>query len=203
MESVVTVQPHDLLRLSGDVALPPGAPQWVRHALSTTPWAVARRAAAARGFIAAGVRGPTRSARFALDVDPADVDTVVKPEDLAHDRPRNGRCLPAFHALESIRPVLDNARVTWGPTGSVGFELATGSQTVTETSDLDLIVRLTTARDLDRLRGIEHGIGARVDCQLETPAGAVALAELTGDGREIMLRTADGPRLVARALVIA
>ena len=36
----------------------------------------------------------------------------------------------------------------------------------------------------------------RVDLQLETPLGGVALREWAGDGARVLVKTADGPRLV-------
>jgi phosphoribosyl-dephospho-CoA transferase len=37
---------------------------------------------------------------------------------------------------------------------------------------------------------------ARVDCQLDLPIGAVALDELLGPADRVLVRTADGPRLM-------
>ena len=134
-------RPHDLLRLSGR-RVPAAAPQWASRALVVTPWVVVRRAAAPTGRIAVGVRGTSRSERYATAVDPDDVCEVVAPEDLAHILPRAGRELAAMCTLDAVRPVLDDTGLPWGPTGSVGFELATGIPTATTESDLDLIVRI-------------------------------------------------------------
>jgi phosphoribosyl-dephospho-CoA transferase len=43
----------------------------------------------------------------------------------------------------------------------------------------------------------------RVDCQVETSTGAVALAELVDEQSDIMVRTTDGPRLVPRAIAVS
>jgi phosphoribosyl-dephospho-CoA transferase len=202
-------RPHDLLRLSGPRPLPADAPPWVWRALSTVPWVVVRRAAAAPGLIAVGVRGARRSERYAMAVHPGDVVNVVAPEQLATADPRPNRDLPAMRVLRDIRPTLDEARVrvSWGPTGSVGFELATGAATATDASDLDLVLRapLLTREALDQLAEFHRAFGrlrTRVDCQVETPSGAIALAELAGDNTQVMVRTPAGARLMPRNLAM-
>ena len=191
--------PHDLLRVIGPAALPADAPAWAVHALSGTPWVVVRRDRAHDGYLPVGVRGATRSERYGTFVAAADVLETAPPETLV-DVP--GRDLPAIRALRSLRPLLDDAGLAWGPTGSVGFELATGHPAATSTSDLDLLIRLSEIRGaLPALVSLNHGFGSvecRVDCQVETPCGAAALTELTDGRPEVMVRTSEGPRLVDR-----
>ncbi|GAS94974.1 phosphoribosyl-dephospho-CoA transferase [Mycolicibacterium canariasense] len=195
------MNPHDLLQCSATPVLPPAAPDWVHDALEATPWVVVRRARARPGRIAVGVRGPTRSARFPFQMSTEDAIAVVTPEELARRRVAPDR--PALRALELIGPVLDEAGVAWGPTGSVGFELATHVRTVTADSDLDLIIRMPRPTQLAVADEAVRASAVRIDCQVETQLGAVALAELTGGTTEVLLRTADGPRLIARTDVIA
>ena len=71
-------RPHDLLRLSGTWVPPSDAPPWANSALHVTPWVVVRRAAPPVGRIAVGVRGKSRSERYATAVDPDDVREVVE-----------------------------------------------------------------------------------------------------------------------------
>jgi phosphoribosyl-dephospho-CoA transferase len=88
---------------------------------------------------------------------------------------------------------------TWGPTGSVGYELATGIAAVTATSDIDLVVRAPheVSRQRARLLLVElASLPIRIDVQIETPSGAIALAEYVAGGTQIAFRTVDGPRLV-------
>lgn len=183
------VRVHDLLRvrrLRCSVA-----PDWVVESLRTAPWVVVRRACAPAGRIAVGVRGPTRAQRHPLIVDPEDVIERVAPQQLTDAFPR--RDLPAFRALDVVRRTVGPTGLEWGPTGSVGFELATGRPCVREDSDLDIAVfvdRLDAASGLTSLPG--------VDCAIETPSGAVALAELVRGAEQVLLKTADGPRLIAR-----
>jgi hypothetical protein len=49
--------------------------------------------------------------------------------------------LPAFALLQAVAPLCEATGYVWGPTGSAGFELASGCPTVTQTSDLDLLMR--------------------------------------------------------------
>ena len=204
---MISPRPHDLLRLSGG-RVPAAAPGWVNRALAVTPWVVVRRAAAPPGRIAVGVRGTSRSERYATAVDPDDVCEVVVPEDLAHIRPRAHRELAAMCTLRTVRPVLDDTGLPWGPTGSVGFELATGIPTATTESDLDLIVRAPRGSSgaltlLAALHREFRALAVRVDCQVETTSGAIALAELVGGQSDVMVRTAGGVRLVPRAVAVS
>lgn len=195
-------RPHDLLRLS---RVDGAAPQWVQAALSATPWVVVRRAEAPAGMIAVGVRGGRRAERYAMTVAAEDATETVPPEELAW---RASRRVPAMRALDGIRAAVDRTGLRWGPTGSVGFELATGVPTATEESDLDLVVRVgrLTAEVLCTLSAMEQVFttqAARIDCQIDTDCGAVALAELLADQPEILMRTATGPQLISRAVAVS
>jgi phosphoribosyl-dephospho-CoA transferase len=208
---VILPRPHDLLRLSDSAAadlLPADAPPWTRCALTATPWVVVRRAGAPEGFIAVGIRGASRSHRHAWNVTPADVCQTVVPEDLTDVDPPNGSEVAATRALRPVRGLLGEAGVSWGPTGSVGFELATGSPAASPDSDLDLLIRapdLTTAT-LRRLMALHRQfdrLGVRVDCQVETRMGAIALAELLSASSDILVKTPLGPRLLQRAVAVS
>jgi phosphoribosyl-dephospho-CoA transferase len=140
-----------------------------------------------------------------MAVAAADVAETVAPENLAH---RTSRDVQAMRALAGVRAALDRTALRWGPTGSVGFELATGVSTATEESDLDLLVRiprltpetLAQLAELDRLFADQP---ARIDCQVETDCGAFALTELIGGEPEILMRAATGPKLVSRAVAMS
>ncbi|MET0450828.1 MAG: malonate decarboxylase holo-ACP synthase [Mycobacterium sp.] len=200
------LRPHDLIRLADGASPAFDAPGWVRTTLRETPWMVVRRANAPVGFVAVGVRGTERSQRHALTIPHGAIGDVVEPEELAAlDSIRD---VAALRALAMVRPHLDDCAMPWGPTGSVGFELATGSPTVTPDSDLDLLVRapilneVVLQRLLDLSGRLRHG-PVRVDCQVETTSGAVALAELTSIGSEVLLKTSSGPDLVRLAELLA
>lgn len=199
-------QPHDLLRLH---RLPQfdGEPAWVRGSFERAPYAVVRRALAADGFVAIGLRGAGRSQRYGTWVHRDDIEFAVPPEALVRSGPLAERnALPAFAALAALQRDTAGALAgfVWGPAGSAGFELASQTPAVTFSSDLDLLIR--TPEKLSRHAAIEllhylqataQRAGIRVDAQLETPAGGVALAEWAADKARVMARHARGPQLLA------
>lgn len=199
-------RPHDLLRLRRLPAFD-DEPAWVRAAVERTPYAVVRRALAAEDFVAIGVRGAGRAQRYGTWVHAEDIVAAVPPETLVRTAPPAGRdALSAFVALHALQGDTAGplAGFVWGPTGSTGFELAARVPTVNESSDLDLLIRTPDplARDcalalLDQLQALAQRIGIRVDAQLETPAGGVALAEWAADKARVMARNARGPQLIA------
>jgi phosphoribosyl-dephospho-CoA transferase len=198
-------RPHDLLRLAADPdVLPVGAPFWARASLIQTPWVVVRRATAPQGQVAVGVRGNLRAQRFAMTLPSTAIEQIVTPERLCADGPPEDRELPAFAALRLVRLYLNSTGLRWGPTGSVGFELATGRQTVNADSDLDVILRVAdvNASLLQQLSALQEklsSVAGRVDCQVEIPAGAVALAEIASPHPRVMVRTKAGPCLQTAA----
>ncbi|CAB3769153.1 malonate decarboxylase holo-ACP synthase [Paraburkholderia solisilvae] len=196
---------HDVLRLRRLPARD-GEPEWVRDAFLLAPFAVVRRAPAAPDFVAVGIRGASRAQRYGTWAADADVEFAVAPEALAASDPSPGReRLPAFAALATLqRSPGALASCVWGPAGSVGFELATRTPAVTASSDLDLLIRApdrlrpAVARRLfAELRALAERAGIRVDVQVDTPAGGVALAELAAGKPRVMARAIDGPLLVA------
>jgi phosphoribosyl-dephospho-CoA transferase len=195
---------HDLLRVV-QLARADNEPDWVREALARAPWAVVRRAQSAAGFVAVGIRGATRSERFGTWLYHQEIESICSPEDLLDALPANDRrALPAFAALELLRAspsALD--AYTWGPTGSAGFELATGMPTISESSDLDLLIRVPLRPAPAALHHLADALAqataharTRVDAQLETPAGGVALAELAAGKSRVLVRASDGARLI-------
>lgn len=199
-------QPHDLLRLR---RLPTfdDEPAWVRAAFKRAPYAVVRRALANQDYVAIGIRGVGRAQRYGTWVQASDIEAVITPPMLAGAAPIAGReALPPFAALAGLQGGTASmlAGFVWGPTGSAGFELATRVPSVTESSDLDLLIRTPEplAQDfagalLDQLQALAKRAGIRVDAQLETPAGGVALAEWAAGKPRVMARNAHGPQLIA------
>lgn len=197
------VRAHDLLKLSCS-PLPGDAPAWAHAILKRVPYAVVRRAPHADDRIAIGVRGESREQRYAASANRQDIEAIVCPEHLLDVTPAIHRgALGAFVALKRLLAARCMARYEWGPTGSAGFELATGMPAVGPSSDLDLIVRApremahgNAAALLACLQAEASLAGVRIDVQLETPTGAIALSEWAAGKPRTMLRTAEGPRLV-------
>lgn len=197
---MIGTRPHDLVPLADpDEILTGTEPAWVGCALAAAPWAVIRRARAPAGHLAAGVRGPARHQRHAMLIPAGAAAGIARPEDLRPATSAIAPETPALAALRECRPILDGLGRPWGPTGSAGFELATGRPATTQASDLDLLIRLGTLSGFTRAADLARQLSrlpARVDCQLETAYGAVALAELATHPDKIVLRTSNGPRLV-------
>ena len=198
-------QPHDLLRIADPGTYLTGSePVWVRTSLAAAPWVVVRRSTAPAGQLAVGVRGRSRHERHALLMPIEAAIACRRPEDLRPMAANGPARTPALSALRKAIPILHDLGLAWGPTGSVGFELATGRPTTTATSDLDLLVRaesLPTPAWAANLISRLSALPVRVDCQLQTPNGAAALAELATGPRTLVLRTSGGPQLVTRAPV--
>ncbi|RKE39381.1 phosphoribosyl-dephospho-CoA transferase [Paraburkholderia sp. BL23I1N1] len=198
-------RPHDLLRLN-HLRQFDGEPAWIHESFERAPYAVVRRAPAADGFVAIGLRGVERSQRYGTWAHLDDIESLVPPEALARHSPLAERnALPAFAALAALQRDAVGALTgfVWGPTGSTGFELTTQVPTVTLSSDLDLLIRApekishdTAMQLLNHLQAIAHRVGIRVDAQLETPAGGIALVEWATSKARVMARHARGPQLV-------
>ena len=204
IQSTKAYRAHDLIRLRA-LPLADDAPEWLASAFAQAPFSVVRRAEAPSGFVAVGFRGSARSHRYGTFVATDSVLADWSPESLLHRHARSEReTLRAFAAFRQLVEERTFDSLVWGPTGSVGFELAAEWAAVTDTSDLDVLVRAPSpltrahARSLRaRLETIERDRGLRIDVQLETPAGGVALAEWSEDKPRVMVRSARGPSLVA------
>src|SRR5262247_1369981 len=74
-------QTHTLLRLGSAAAVCADTPlpDWAVEQLSRAPWVVVRRERARAGCIAVGVRGCSRSERFAGWVHPGSVEVSLTP----------------------------------------------------------------------------------------------------------------------------
>ncbi|WDY55632.1 malonate decarboxylase holo-ACP synthase [Pseudomonas sp. PSKL.D1] len=189
-------QPHDLLWGLPLSALPADAPAWAVRVVGAGQPVVVRRAACAPGQVAVGLRGEGRAQRLGLEMHLADVQRLVSPEAL---RWQGQSPCPALQALASVAPVLDASGLAWGPTGGVGYQLATGVNVLHAASDLDLTLRtplpLTRAKARELLDILDCG-PCRIDVQLETPTGAIALREWACVARRVLLKSALGARLV-------
>ncbi|MCQ4304546.1 phosphoribosyl-dephospho-CoA transferase [Stutzerimonas frequens] len=193
-----TPRPHDLLWGMTPAQLPADAPAWAIAVLAAGQPVVVRRARVAAGLVAVGLRGATRDQRLAALMPIEAIAHRLAPEDLLGRQASED--LPVFRVLAELRPLLDALGHAWGVTGSAGFQLATGLPTAHPDSDLDLLLR--AERPLPRsearpLLQLLEGRACRVDLQLETPLGGVALGEWAGGGARVLVKAAEGPRLVS------
>lgn len=203
----MVLRPHDLLRLApgspllGEAGSREHVPPWVARALARHQWVVVRRDIRRNDRVPVGVRGHVRRLRYGAWVDARCVLDVVTPEELAVPTP-DCSTRRWEGALEDVARSMAGVELPWGPIGSVGFELATGTPSTGEGSDLDILVRARSpiASGWDqlagRLRDVGRVHGCRLDCQVETPAGGVHLGDLVAPGMKLA-RTNGGPLLIA------
>jgi phosphoribosyl-dephospho-CoA transferase len=189
--------PHDLVWGQPLFGLTDEAPGWVGEVVrGDSPWVV-RRARAPVGQVAVGMRGPARGQRYATFMALAQMRRIVRPEHLIDAVGR--RPWPALQALAWVRPWMNATGLVWGVGGSAGFELASGVAALHAASDLDLILRTPCwvgrpwAAEL--VRALDDA-PCRIDVQLQTPAGGVALREWAGASRQVLLKGDDAARLV-------
>jgi len=141
-----------------------------------------------------GIRGAERAQRWAAFCSLAGITAIHRTDDLLHRRAPDVRLseAPAFHALTLLRERWERHSLKWGPTGSVGFELATGCLTVTRSSDLDLVLRADEPLTIScaaALLSEANGLAAAVDIRVETPFCGFSLYEFVREGsRSILLR---------------
>ncbi len=203
MGSNDAVRVHDLLWISKDAELLSlGQPTWVRDALRQSSFVVVRRADAPPGFIPVGIRGSSRGQRHAAFLRKADVLACRTPESLAAEQVWHEASaalpLPLLRALKIVGEFSKGNHLVWGPIGSVGYQLATGTPVTGATSDLDMLVRCDAFLSRACLRALHtiHPGLVRVDVILEGPTGAVALEEYLQD-RPALIKTIRGPRIDA------
>lgn len=188
---------HDLLWGMAPDQLPADAPAWARQVLRAGQPVVVRRAVAGAGLVAVGVRGSQRGERLAAEMPVASIKRRCSPEQLRGE----GRAqLAALQALHALTPFMDSLGLYWGPTGGVGYQLATGIAVLHQGSDLDLLLRTPAALTRLDAQALYQALGAapcRIDLQLETPYGAIALAEWAGASKRVLLKSRHGAYLVS------
>lgn len=192
-------QPHDLLWGLPARGLPVDAPAWVADAVSLGQPVVVRRALVLVDKMAVGVRGEAREQRYAMLMNCADIQRRVLPEQLTAAESKGGHDWPALIALKQIKPVMDALGLIWGVSGSAGFELASGFAALHADSDLDLILRtpqrFSRAEAAQLADQLKRAV-CRIDVQLQTPAGGLALREWAGTARRVLLKTDQAARLI-------
>jgi phosphoribosyl-dephospho-CoA transferase len=128
------------------------------------------------------------------------IDKIVRPVEMLVFAQSSSRMLrtPAIKALQEVIARWRDLSLPWGPTGSGGFELASGRQVTTEVSDLDIAVRDRRRIPVEQARSLWHRVTelqTKVDVRVETPECGFALEEyVCASSRQILLRYPDGPK---------
>jgi len=191
------LEAHDLLWGLTVDCLADDAPHWVREILQRDVPVVVRRAITPVDQVAVGVRGQFRHQRYAAQMPRIAINRQLKPEALIHVDTQQFEHLA--ERLQSISNIMKNFSGCWGYTGSFGFELATGIKTVTEQSDIDLLIRaeqpFAKKQAIELLENFQQA-GLNVDIQLQLPQGGLALKEWAGNSGKVLLKRSDGAVLV-------
>ncbi|WP_110187577.1 malonate decarboxylase holo-ACP synthase [Pokkaliibacter plantistimulans] len=212
---------HDLLWAARSALLPapqPGAesitplPAWLAQVQG--PVVIRRDQPPSANLLPVGVRGASKAERYAAYLPRAAVLERLTPEQLVSEQRWCRHPLrlthPVLRMLDQLAGRAAELGLRWGITGSLGYELASGQPLLHDDSDLDLLIRTPShispalAQEWQsQLLGLSPL--CRVDIQLETPLGAVALAEWAAqsDNRPgpvlrqgILLKSNAGPQLV-------
>lgn len=190
-------QPHDLLWGITLSDINSQVPNWVRDVLQRGDPVVVRRAATRRGIIPVGIRGEERYQRYKLEMPIKIISKIMTPEQL---RNVDLKCFPHLaKELQRVHQIMQKFPYVWGYTGSVGFELATGHSTVTEQSDIDLLIRTPkylNKVDAKNLLDLLEQTALPLDIQLQTPHGGVALKEWAREYGKVLLKRNHGAILV-------
>lgn len=199
------LRPHDLLKISShhDIKSDTPLPEWAKESLSVSPFVVVRRAIAAEGQVAVGIRGENRSERFGAFLPIDFILERITPEQLSAEQSWKNddrhKKVELFSTLDDIAEFMDDYSINWGPTGSVGFELVTGREVVTDKSDIDIVIRSPIKMPINIAKNINHYFvkgNIKVDAQVETQLGAFSLIEYATEASPILMRTMTGPVLL-------
>lgn len=198
-----SVQTHDLLEIDKKhfLASYDAAPAWVVESLKMAPFVVVRRGVSTQHGIPVGVRGSERNQRWPARCAAKFVKSVITPSQLKRHTVPDSRkgSIPALSALNILKERWKELDHSWGPIGSIGFELATGTQTAKPESDLDIVlyapVRIT-AEVAKSLCGQTADLIATVDIRVEAPFCGFSLKEYTWQNKAgMLLRTPSGMML--------
>lgn len=191
------LEAHDLLWGMTADCLADDVPHWVKEVLHRGDPVVVRREITPVDQVAVGIRGQFRHQRYAAQMPRSAITKQLKPEALTHVNTQQFEHLA--ERLQSISYIMENFLGCWGYTGSFGFELATGIETVTQQSDIDLLIRaeqpFAKKQAVELLENFQQA-GLNVDIQLQLPQGGLALKEWARNSGKVLLKRADGAVLV-------
>lgn len=195
---------HTLLKVRKpeNMILKSSADDWVEEVMKKSTYVIVRRGEQEKS-IPVGIRGFNKSQRMAAVIDFNNWSKKFTPQDAVNTfkQTNNARfSLPAFQLLGKLIPILSS--YDWGVGGSLEYELATGLETVTENSDVDIIM----TRPIHKMSVLEakelvnelHSISpVHADIQIVKDDIGFSLEEYAQDrNNEIMVKTNQGPKLV-------
>lgn len=198
-------QPHDLIWISGVDGLwsEQPLPSWATAEwLVTAPVVIRRETMADGAWLPVGLRGYTRSERCKALLSVHAIKKCVQPAFLV--RTEAWRAHSQFSAYTAVRTLANiafsftNMGLTWGPTGSVGFALATGLPVLRDESDLDIVIHAPSPLPPNKtalLQAVLDSQLCRIDLQIDTGHGGFAFSEWVSGRKSVLLKTGNGPVL--------
>jgi phosphoribosyl-dephospho-CoA transferase len=174
------------------------APKWVEEGLRKNPFVVVRRGLATEERIPIGVRGAERNQRWAAFCYPTLVKSIITPSQLLRCTvpTSRGNAIPSLRALALLKDRWRDLDRPWGPGGSVGFELATGSHVARLGSDLDIVIYAENRMMADEANSLcarAINLPVTVDIRVETPVCGFSLREFASESpAAILMRAPNG-----------
>ncbi len=203
--SMAIVKPHDIVEIEKGVSIDTlFFPEWAIKRWEETPYHVVRRGIVAQGEIAIGIRGETRGERHGTTILEQWVRSIITPESLAQEAvwqnwARHNQFPEILSSLMTLSTLFSSIR--WGVGGSLGYELATGLPTLSEKSDIDIILYPEAPFSIkvasEWLWAIKS-LPQRVDIQVEGSQGAFHLEEYArarDATATVLIKSATGYRL--------
>lgn len=173
-------------------------PEWIKSVPASQNFGVVRRMPIMNHIVPIGLRGETREQRFGTFIHASKILQVITPESLVD-------CIDEFKeriyfsAFKRIKEEFAKLQLRWGPTGSVGFELATSITVTTSSSDIDICIYLEQIDKelLTEVNTFLETLDKRIDVQVEISSiGAFLLKDfLMHENIGFLLRTPFGPQL--------
>ena len=194
---VSTLLAHDLLWGMTPQQLPADAPAWVIESISAGQPVVVRRALSAAGQVAVGVRGPLREQRFAAVMEVAAITRRVQA----------GRAVPCsrrarFPGAACLGATALAPRWQWLGLGCqrqrrvrVGQWVCRFARGQRPRPDPAYATSVESCHAQALVAILDTAV-CRVDMQLQTPSGAVALREWAGASSRVLLKNASQASLV-------
>lgn len=191
---------YDILGLKSyqSVFFDTALPQWANEFLKKVPYVVVKRGEEKTGMVSIGIRGMMRTQRFGCHMMQDNILKIYKPSELIRCESNCGIWNKAAPLLASIFEPYKK-RMIFGPTGSVGFELATGYESTTKNSDLDFLIMAKEPLETDVAKELLQKLlklNIKMDITLGIPIGYIALEEYCNGQAPYMVKSNKGVQLV-------
>ncbi|HWK23619.1 MAG TPA: malonate decarboxylase holo-ACP synthase [Ureibacillus sp.] len=194
------IKVHDIVQFETIQQLenPLSLPDWVNTAPASKNYGVVRRMPIMNKLLPIGLRGDSREKRHGAFIQEKNLIKVIPPTSLVESIGLfNDRIY--YSALYKMKNELEKHNLLWGPTGSVGFEMATSIHVTTPNSDIDICIYVEQIEEelLVTVGKFLDSLEQRIDVQVEVPSiGAFLLSDYLKFGNTgFIVRTKFGPHL--------